>query len=95
MSAPGPRIGDPLTTGELDVLRLAANGGTTATIGRDLNLSPHAVNSRLKAAYTKLDVHDRAHAVALVLRLGMLHLADVDAARTWRPSTTGPRRRRP
>jgi DNA-binding CsgD family transcriptional regulator len=79
MPAPNPRIGDPLTNGELDVLRLAANGGTTATIGRDLNISPHAINSRLKVIYTKLGVHDRPHAVALVLRLGMLQLAEVDA----------------
>jgi DNA-binding CsgD family transcriptional regulator len=75
------QIGDPLTRIELEVLRLAANGGTTRSIGRSLNVSEHTVNSRFKTAYDKLGVHDRPHAVALALRLGLLALTSVDADR--------------
>lgn len=79
MPVPSSRLGDPLTAGEVDVLRLAANGGTNATIGKTLGLSSHAINSRLKVIYGKLGVRDRPHAVALALRLGLLPLPDVDA----------------
>ncbi|MFB7672906.1 response regulator transcription factor [Kitasatospora purpeofusca] len=74
-----PQLGDPLTTIETDVLRLAMNGGTTASIGRALHISGHTVNSRLKNAYDKLGVHDRPHAVAVALRLGILRLDDINA----------------
>jgi DNA-binding CsgD family transcriptional regulator len=74
------QIGDPLTDGEREVLLLAANGGTTASIGRALHISAHAINSRLKLIYEKLGVHDRPHAVALALRLGIIDLAAVDAS---------------
>jgi DNA-binding CsgD family transcriptional regulator len=76
-----PQIGEPLTPAELDVLRLAANGGTTASIGRKLSISEHTVNTRFKSAYDKLGVHDRPHAVALTLRLGILPAAAVDTSR--------------
>lgn len=75
---PDNQTGSLLTPTEADVLRLAANGGTNAEIATDLNTSPHTVNERLRAIYGKLGVHDRTHAVAVALRLGIVALDSVD-----------------
>jgi two-component system nitrate/nitrite response regulator NarL len=61
-----------LSARELDVLRLAADGLTTADIGAQLHLSTATVKSHLARAYEKLDVTDRAAAVAQALRRGLL-----------------------
>lgn len=61
-----------LSSRELDVLRLAADGQTTAEIGAELHLSSATVKSHLRHVYEKLDVTDRAAAVAQALRRGLL-----------------------
>jgi len=61
-----------LSPRELDVLRLAADGQTTADIGAQLHLSTATVKSHLRHVYEKLDVTDRAAAVAQALRRGLL-----------------------
>ena len=61
-----------LSPRELDVLRLAADGLTTADIGAELHLSTATVKSHLGRTYEKLDVTDRAAAVAQALRRGLL-----------------------
>lgn len=66
-----------VTARELAVLRLAANGATNKAIGSALGIGVEAVASRMQSAFRKLRVGDRAQAVAVALRLGLLDLADV------------------
>lgn len=58
----------PLTSAEVTVLRLAADGYTNVRIARELGLSVSAVKARLEAGYGKLGAADRTHAVAIALR---------------------------
>lgn len=61
-----------LSPRELDVLRLAADGMSTAEIGARLHLSAATVKSHLQHVYEKLEVSDRAAAVAHAMRRGLL-----------------------
>jgi len=61
-----------LTMRELDVLRLVAEGLTNREIGSRLFLSADTVNGHLDSIYRKLGVSDRAHAVAVALRRGLI-----------------------
>lgn len=49
-----------LTSRELEVARMAAQGRTNAEIGQELGISPRTVNSHLTKIYDRLDVHSRA-----------------------------------
>jgi PAS domain S-box-containing protein len=66
----GPR---PLTERELEVLRLAAEGRNGPGIAEQLVLSPATVRTHFEHIYEKLGVGDRAAAVALALRTGLIH----------------------
>lgn len=68
-------LGASLTVRELEVLRLLARGQTQAQIAEQLFISPKTVGSHIQKILTKLDVHSRAHAVALAHKHG---LADVE-----------------
>lgn len=71
--APGPDLAAPRLTGrELEILGLAADGCTNLDIARRLVLSPATVKTHLQNAYRKLEVPDRASAVALALRAGLI-----------------------
>jgi two-component system nitrate/nitrite response regulator NarL len=61
-----------LSARELDVLRLAADGLSAADIGTQLHLSTATVKSHLQHVYEKLEVSDRAAAVAQAMRRGLL-----------------------
>jgi DNA-binding CsgD family transcriptional regulator len=61
-----------LTERELEVLRLAATGIAGPEIARRLTISPTTVKSHFENIYDKLDVPDRAAAVATALRLGLI-----------------------
>jgi DNA-binding NarL/FixJ family response regulator len=61
-----------LSSRELDVLRLAADGFDVSASARKLHISPHTVRDALRQCYKKLAVHDRAAAVATGFRLGYL-----------------------
>jgi two-component system nitrate/nitrite response regulator NarL len=61
-----------LTERELEVLRGVAEGWSAAEIGERLHLSPTTVKSHLRNLYAKLDVGDRAAAVAEAMRRGLL-----------------------
>ena len=51
-----------LSTREVDVLKLVAQGLTNAQIARELFISPNTVNRHLNSVYRKLDVTSRAAA---------------------------------
>lgn len=62
----------PLTSRELQVLRLSAEGYSGPRIADALSIKPTTVATHLKHAYEKLGVADRASAVATLMRLGVL-----------------------
>jgi PAS domain S-box-containing protein len=66
-------LGAPaLTPRELEVLQLAAQGHSAPEIAKRLVVSNDTVKTHLRHVYSRLDVHDRATAVAQGLRLGLI-----------------------
>lgn len=63
-----------LTRRETEVLRLLADGRTYSQVAGELGMSFHTVNTHVKNAYIKLDVHRAPAAVMRALRLGLLKL---------------------
>lgn len=61
-----------LTQREIEVLALAADGLSGPELAQELALSPTTVNTHFKNIYAKLDVRNRAAAVAKALRLGVI-----------------------
>ncbi len=61
-----------LSPRELEVLRLVAAGCSNKEVAGHLYLSVATVKTHLDEAYRKLGVSDRAHAVAVALRAGLL-----------------------
>lgn len=61
-----------LTDRERQVLKLAAEGGTVAEVAGRLHLSDATIKTHLHHAYEKLDVSDRAAAVARAMRFGLI-----------------------
>jgi DNA-binding NarL/FixJ family response regulator len=61
-----------LSARELEVLQLAAQGLTVRQIAERLRLSRATVKTHLEHIYEKLEVSDRASAVASGLRLGLI-----------------------
>lgn len=59
-----------LTTGEMDVLRLVAEGEDNQSIAQKLNLSEQTVANRLRFIYQKLQVNNRTQAAIYALRRG-------------------------
>jgi PAS domain S-box-containing protein len=62
-----------LSDRELQVLQLAAEGLTTPQIAARLTIGPTTVKTHLSHTYRKLDVPDRASAVAKGLRQGLIN----------------------
>ncbi len=63
---------EPLTTRELEVLRLAARGLTNRAIGHQLDISHRTVQGHLASIYGKLGVNSRTEAVTEALRRGWI-----------------------
>ena len=61
-----------LSERESEILRLVADGITAPRIGLELHLSPATVKTHLHHIYDKLDVSERAAAVAVAMRRGLL-----------------------
>ena len=61
-----------LTSRELEILRMAADWLTNREIGERIYVSVGTVKTHLDNIYRKLEVSDRAHAVAVALRRGLL-----------------------
>ena len=55
-----------LTTAEIAVARLAAEGLTNREVADRLFLSPHTVNSHLRHVFTKLRINSRVELVRFV-----------------------------
>jgi DNA-binding NarL/FixJ family response regulator len=61
-----------LSERETEILRLVADGLTNKEIAAHVYLSAETVKSHLESIYRKLGVSDRAHAVAVALRRGLV-----------------------
>jgi ATP/maltotriose-dependent transcriptional regulator MalT len=67
-------LGPPrLSPRELQILQLAALGNKVPQITESLSISTSTVKTHMENIYRKLDVSDRAAAVAAALRLGIIH----------------------
>ena len=64
-------IAASLTMREREVLLLLARGQAQAQIAKQLFISPKTVGGHIQRILTKLDVHSRAHAVALAHKYGL------------------------
>jgi len=68
-----PRV-EPLTEGEMAVLRLVAQGVDNQEIAQALNYSVYTVANRLRTIYEKLHVANRTQATLYALRQGWVVL---------------------
>ncbi len=66
------RAGPILSERERDVLRLSADGLSAAGVGERLHIGEATVRTHLAHLYEKLDVSNRAAAVAKAIRHGLL-----------------------
>jgi DNA-binding NarL/FixJ family response regulator len=64
----GQRRTSTLSSSELRVLALVAEGGSTEATAEALSLSPHTVRTHLRNVMRKLEASSRAHAVAIAIR---------------------------
>lgn len=65
---------DDLTPREVDVLRLIANGNANKQIADQLSIGEASVKSYVANILSKLGANDRAHAVTIGLKRGMIEL---------------------
>jgi two-component system, NarL family, response regulator len=65
---------DDLTPREVDVLRLIANGNANKEIADQLSIGEASVKSYVANILSKLDAKDRAHAVTIGLKRGIIDL---------------------
>ena len=63
-----------LTTKEVDVLRLIAEGNANKEIAAQLGINEETVKSRVKNLLDKLGANDRTHAVTIALKRGIIEL---------------------
>jgi DNA-binding NarL/FixJ family response regulator len=68
---PGAHLG--LTQRESEVLALIVSGRSNRAIAGQLTLSAETIKTHVRGIYRKLDVSDRAGAVATALREGIFH----------------------
>jgi DNA-binding NarL/FixJ family response regulator len=67
---------EDLTPGEMEVLRLVAQGADNRTVAERLILSERTVANRLSSIYEKLHVNNRTQATLIALRRGWATLDD-------------------
>jgi DNA-binding NarL/FixJ family response regulator len=74
------RLGDgdgpkstPLSKREREILQKVADGSTTRQVATELGISPHTVKTHLERIFEKLGANDRAQAVAIAIRSGIVH----------------------
>jgi DNA-binding NarL/FixJ family response regulator len=62
----------PLSKREREILQKVADGSTTRQVAADLGISPHTVKTHLERIFEKLGANDRAQAVAIAIRTGIV-----------------------
>lgn len=66
--------GESLTARETSVLALVAEGNSNREIGSVLSITEETVKGHIKSILSKLSANDRAHAVAIGLKRGIINL---------------------
>jgi LuxR family transcriptional regulator, maltose regulon positive regulatory protein len=69
---PSSRLSEPLSRGEIRVLRYLPTNLSAPEIARDLSLSVHTVRTHIRHVCAKLGAHGRTEAVARARALGLL-----------------------
>src|SRR6202021_693903 len=67
-------VDEALTTREIDVLRLIANGNANKLIGDQLTITEETVKGYVKSILSKLGAKDRTHPVKIALKRGIIDL---------------------
>jgi DNA-binding NarL/FixJ family response regulator len=62
----------PLSRREVEILQKVAYGATTKEVADQLGISPHTVKTHLERIFEKLGANDRAQAVAIAIRKGLV-----------------------
>jgi DNA-binding NarL/FixJ family response regulator len=65
---------DPLTSAEIDVLRLIAAGNGNKQIADKLGITEDTVKGRVRNILSKLGANDRTHATTIGLKRGIIQL---------------------
>lgn len=65
---------EALSSRELDVLRLVAEGNSNREVGAQLNIKEETVKAHMSTVLAKLGARDRTHAVTIALRRGIFEL---------------------
>lgn len=63
---------EPLTGRDLEFLRAIAAGKTNSEIGREMYLGINTIKTHLKRMYVTMGVRNRAEAVYVGMRLGLI-----------------------
>jgi LuxR family transcriptional regulator, quorum-sensing system regulator SdiA len=63
---------DDLTSREMEIISLIADGASSGEIGRTLGISRRTVEGHARAIVRKLDAKNRTHAVVIALRNGTI-----------------------
>jgi len=64
----------PLTNREKQILTLIANGNTNKQIANNLEISEQTIKNHVSAILRKLNANDRAHAVVVAIRCGLINI---------------------
>ncbi|MGI9149099.1 MAG: response regulator [Chloroflexota bacterium] len=70
----GPNGDVPLTSREVTVLRLMAEGRRHKEIARDLSISERTVGNHISSIYNKLGIFDRAQAILYAVKKGIVRI---------------------
>ena len=74
LPGPGPEPASTLSSREVEVLQLFADGCSTIEVGQKLFISAKTVKNHLVSIYEKLDARDRTQAVLTAVRMGIIRL---------------------
>jgi two-component system response regulator DegU len=77
MASLGGNIVTPLTQRERQILTYIAEGNTNKQIANILNISEQTIKNHVSAILRKLNANDRAHAVVLAFRRGLIRLDEI------------------
>lgn len=65
-------LSEQLTTREVEVLQLLAEGASSGSIAEQLGVSPNTVRTHVQGILSKLQLHSRLEAAAFAVRCGLV-----------------------